>query len=71
MSLCTLCGRWAPPDPETGYDADGLCPTCQADSWTETMNGLMVRSDQAEKYVSRWHDLMVVPLDDDFSDENF
>ena len=27
---CTGCGRYSPPDPETGYDADALCPDCQA-----------------------------------------
>lgn len=27
---CTNCGRYAPPDPETGYDADDLCPDCRA-----------------------------------------
>lgn len=26
---CPRCGRWAPPDPETGYDADELCPECK------------------------------------------
>jgi len=28
---CPRCGRYAPPDPETGYDADDTCPTCAAD----------------------------------------
>ena len=27
---CTDCGRYAPPDPETGYDADEVCPDCLA-----------------------------------------
>lgn len=27
---CPECQRWAPPDPETGYDADELCPDCTA-----------------------------------------
>jgi hypothetical protein len=27
---CCRCGLWAPPDPTTGYDADQLCPECQA-----------------------------------------
>src|SRR5712691_12100353 len=27
---CEVCGKWAPPDPETGYDADTICPACQA-----------------------------------------
>lgn len=25
---CPNCGCWAPPDPETGYDADDICPSC-------------------------------------------
>jgi hypothetical protein len=25
---CTTCGRWAPADRETGFDADGLCRNC-------------------------------------------
>ena len=27
---CTDCGRDAPPDPETGYDADDVCQACLA-----------------------------------------
>lgn len=26
---CERCGKWAPADPETGYDADGICPECE------------------------------------------
>jgi len=29
--ICQHCGRYEPPDRETGYDADPLCPTCQAE----------------------------------------
>ncbi len=25
---CPCCGRYCPPDPETGYDADEMCPDC-------------------------------------------
>ena len=25
---CTICGRYAEPDPETGYDVDGECQFC-------------------------------------------
>ncbi len=25
---CQHCGRYSPPCPETGYDADTLCPSC-------------------------------------------
>lgn len=25
---CTICGRYAEPDRETGYDADDMCPAC-------------------------------------------
>lgn len=25
---CPNCGRYEPPDPETGYDVDSWCPDC-------------------------------------------
>lgn len=28
---CPNCGCWSPPDRETGYDADELCPSCKAE----------------------------------------
>lgn len=31
---CRECGRLAPPDPETGYDADDLCLWCAKDADT-------------------------------------
>lgn len=42
MSTCTVCGCFAPGDPDTGYDADSLCPSCQADGFTETIDGVIV-----------------------------
>jgi len=27
--ICPRCSRYGPPDPETGYDADELCPDCK------------------------------------------
>lgn len=30
-----MCGRDGPADRETGYNADDLCPSCQALGWTE------------------------------------
>jgi hypothetical protein len=30
---CPACGVYGEPDPETGYDGDDLCPTCQAAGW--------------------------------------
>ena len=32
---CDRCGRYAQPDPDTGYDADVLCPDCQRIEDTE------------------------------------
>lgn len=26
---CPRCGKWAPPDRESGYDVDELCPPCK------------------------------------------
>lgn len=31
---CPNCGLYSPPDPETGYDADELCPDCADDPIT-------------------------------------
>ena len=28
MMICDICGRYSPPDPETGYDAEDQCPSC-------------------------------------------
>ena len=39
---CPVCGRYASADPETGYDADDLCPSCQADGWTEQASGELI-----------------------------
>ncbi len=25
---CRICGCYAPPDTETGYDAEDICPSC-------------------------------------------
>lgn len=25
---CPICGRWAPADRDTGYNADDVCPDC-------------------------------------------
>ena len=29
MFACRDCGRTAPADPDSGYDADDLCPDCE------------------------------------------
>ncbi len=44
---CPICGAWAPPDPETGYDAEELCGACQADGYSETLDGQIVREEPA------------------------
>lgn len=46
MSDCPVCHRWAPPDSETGYDADELCPYCKDNGWTEDGEGRIVREDE-------------------------
>lgn len=40
MSVCVICGAYAPPDPNTGYRADRLCHRCQADGYSETPEGV-------------------------------
>lgn len=39
---CDICGAWSPGDPETGYDADRVCPSCGNEGWTDTAHGLVV-----------------------------
>ena len=34
---CPLCDKWAPSDPETGYDVDEVCPECRL--WLELSEG--------------------------------
>jgi len=41
---CPDCGRWAPADRATGYDADDLCPDCaegcaDGDRWGHAHDG--------------------------------
>lgn len=39
---CPVCGLFADPDPETGYDADDICPTCQRLGWSLTAGGTLI-----------------------------
>lgn len=39
---CPVCGCFAPPCPETGYNADELCPSCKDVGWIETTVGVIV-----------------------------
>jgi hypothetical protein len=47
MSECPQCHRWFPPDNETGYDADGLCPVCEEeeDAWRADLYQKLTRLD--------------------------
>lgn len=36
MFVCIGCGRTAAADPDTGYDADSLCPTCRENELFES-----------------------------------
>lgn len=49
---CQVCGRWAPMDRETGYDADDLCPTCKdvEPDWIE------LGEDMADEYNNEQND---------------
>ena len=44
---CPCCGRYAPPDPETGYDVDEACPSCAREGWVETGDGEYVNERHA------------------------
>ena len=46
---CTICGRYAEPDRETGYDADDVCLTCAMASRS--------LEDQVDPIESDLHDL--------------
>lgn len=30
---CPICQRWSRADPETGYDADDICPDCRDEGY--------------------------------------
>lgn len=46
---CLSCGRWAPPDPETGYDGDPLCPSCTAEGWSLTADGEVLSPEELQR----------------------
>lgn len=50
---CTICGRYAEPDRETGYDADEMCPSCAYDREWNAAN----RGDTVDPIESDLHDL--------------
>lgn len=41
---CPVCGRYAPPDPDTGYDGDDICSTCAAEGFTIMADGNIGRA---------------------------
>lgn len=51
---CVKCGAWAPEDPNTGADGDGICPRCEADGYELTDAGEIVNT----------HEPPVIPVDD-------
>lgn len=47
---CPACGRYAPPDPDTGYDADDICGECSRDGFTIDAEGHVVKDEPREKF---------------------
>ena len=45
---CPVCGREAPPDPETGYDAADVCPDCAQQGWTYANDGTLINDYKPE-----------------------
>ena len=42
---CLVCDTWTPADPATGYDAGGICPSCQAAGYDEGAHGEILGPD--------------------------
>lgn len=55
--MCPNCARWSPPDPETGYDVDELCPDCRGDELGNT-NGPEEETCDGGEYHVRDSDLV-------------
>lgn len=52
---CPICHRYAPDDPETGYNVDDVCPDCSAQGWTLDARGNVVNVNEErerEQYVA-------------------
>lgn len=47
---CPVCGFWCEADRDTGYDADGICPQCDDEGWTELSDGRIVNDATGEGY---------------------
>lgn len=45
MAECIRCHLWCPRDPETGYDADGVCNDCQAQGYHTDSTGVLYHDD--------------------------
>lgn len=39
---CLSCDRSGPGDRSTGYDADGICPSCEEEGWRLTPSGRLL-----------------------------
>lgn len=58
---CQVCGRYSAPCPFTGYDADDLCPECQAAD--DALEALARAGELEEEHVEN----IVRPTDEDQS----
>ena len=54
MFHCKDCGRTAPADPDSGYDADELCPDCRQAEEERTGQDLDTLAEDADYRYERW-----------------
>ena len=50
---CLTCGLFCPPDPETGYDGDDICPTCAAEGFDIGSDGEILAPEPEDVEVLR------------------
>lgn len=58
---CRICGRLAPPDRETGYNGDDVCPrpACQDAAWEQAGEADL---DDAEEACERQREILESPV---------
>lgn len=39
---CPICGLWTSADPDTGHDADEICPRCASYGWVYAGDGSII-----------------------------
>jgi len=47
--ICPGCGRYSPPDPETGYDEDEFCDDCEAQNDADLAEPVLTDDDTEQE----------------------